>query len=193
MSDRRSKSVRERSLLRGQEKFIWPAIGFVLAACTVVASMQAQEQPAQPAASVIAGRATVRDGDSITIGEHRIVLWGIDAPGRKTTCGEVRPGRQARDALREIVGRRQLTCTVREVDRHGREVAVCQVRGRDVGALMVEQGWARDWPRYSCGGYAAQEAGARQTRGGVWGMECPALWGNRNYSPDRCRPATPSQ
>jgi endonuclease YncB( thermonuclease family) len=105
----------------------------------------------------------------------------------------VRPGRQARDALREIVGRRQLTCTVREVDRHGREVSVCQVRGRDVGALMVEQGWARDWPRYSCGGYATQEAGARQTRGGVWAMECPALWGNRNYSPDRCRQATPSQ
>jgi endonuclease YncB( thermonuclease family) len=82
---------------------------------------------------------------------------------------------------------------VREVDRHGRELSVCRVRGRDVGALMVEQGWARDWPRHSCGAYASLEAGARQSHSGVWSQECPALWGTRNYSPDRCRPATPSQ
>ena len=177
-------------LSRGHEKFIWPTIGLLVGACVAISAMQAQ---AQPAATVITGRATVQDGDSLRIGEQRIVLWGVDAPGRKTECGDARVGRQARDALRRIVGRRQVQCEVRQVDRHGRNVSVCRVRGRDVGALMVEQGWARDWPRHSCGAYASLEAGARQIHSGVWGMECPALWGNRNYSPDRCRPAIPSQ
>jgi endonuclease YncB( thermonuclease family) len=190
MSEHKQASPRAGSHLRGAEKFIWPAIGLVLAACIVIASVQAR---AQPAAAAITGRATVRDGDSIRIGEQRVVLWGIDAPGRKSVCGDVRVGREARNALREIVGRRQVTCTVRETDRHGRAVSVCQMRGRDLGALMVEQGWARDWPRLSCGAYANGEASARQARRGVWAMECPALWGNRNYFPDRCRQPTQPQ
>ena len=185
MSEHKQTTPRAGARLGGAEKFIWPAIGLVLAACVVIASMQAQAQPV--AAAAITGRATVRDGDSIRVGEQRVVLWGIDAPGRKSVCGDVRTGRAARDALRQIVGRRQVTCTVRETDRHGRAVSDCQVGGRDLGALMVEQGWARDWPRHSCGAYANAEASARQARRGVWAMECPALWGNRNYSPDRCR------
>lgn len=189
MSERKS-TPRRGSLVCGQGKFIWPTIGLVLAACVTISSMQAQ---AQSAATVITGRATVQDGDSLRIGEHRIVLWGVDAPEGETVCGDARPDRQARAALRRIVGRRPLECEVREVDRHGRELSVCRVRGRDVGALMVEQGWARDWPRHSCGAYAGLEAGARQSHRGVWSMECPALWGTRNYSPDRCHPVTPSR
>lgn len=190
MSEHKSSAPQVGARLRGQEKIIWPTIGLVFAACVTISSMQAQ---AQPAATTVTGRATVQDGDSLRIGEHRIVLWGVDAPEGETVCADVRTDRQARAALRRIVGRRQLECEVREVDRHGREVSVCRVQGRDVGALMVEQGWARDWPRHSCGAYANLEASARQARSGVWGMECPALWGNRNYSPDRCRQPAPAQ
>ncbi len=174
-------STSPRASLSGGQ-VIWPTIGLVLAVCITISSVQAQTR-----ATIITGRATVQDGDSLRIGEQRIILWGIDAPEEETTCGGVRPDRQARAALRQIVGRRTLECEVREVDRHGRSVAVCRVQGRDVGATMVEQGWAREWPRYSCGAYANQEAGARQAQSGVWRAECPTLWGNRNYSADRCR------
>jgi endonuclease YncB( thermonuclease family) len=61
------------------------------------------------------------------------------------------------------------------------------VRGRDLGATLVERGWARDWPRFSCGAYAAQEERARARHSGLWGMQCPSMWEGRNYSPDLCR------
>lgn len=184
MSEQSTSTSRITPLFGAQEKFIWPTIGLMLIACLAISSMQAQ---AQPTATIISGRATVQDGDSLRIGEHRIILWGIDAPEGEAPCGDIRPDRRARAALRQILGRRTLECEVREVDRHGRSVAVCRVQGRDVGAAMVEQGWARDWPRYSCGAYANQEAGARQAQRGVWGAECPTLWGNRNFSAARCR------
>lgn len=59
----------------------------------------------------------------------------------------------------------------------------CSVGGGDLGEHMVSHGWARDWPRYSGGDYAAEEASARNNRRGMWGMSCPAdLWGGRDYS-----------
>jgi endonuclease YncB( thermonuclease family) len=180
-----SENPRARLVFHGREKLIWPGIGLVLAACVALASLQAQ---AQTAPTIITGRAEVRDGDSLRIGEHRVVLWGVDAPEGEAMCGDVRVERQARNALRRIVGRRELSCEVRSVDRRGRQRSVCRVQGRDVAALMAEQGWARDWPRHSCGAYASQEAAARQAQRGLWGLQCPAtLWGDRNFSPDRCR------
>lgn len=171
----------------------WLALGLVSAICLSAAAWHASAQTSAPSTQ-ISGRARVRDGDSIRIGEERIVLWGVDAPEGDAMCGPAQPSRQARTALRRIIGRNEVQCVVREIDRHGRKVSVCSVRGRDVGAAMVEQGWARDWPRYSCGFYANQETAARAARRGVWASECPALWGNRNYAPDRCRPppANPS-
>ena len=177
---------------RGWDRIIWPATALAIAACIAIASIQAH---AQSAATTIAGRATVEDGDSIRIGEHRVILWGIDAPEGDTACGRARPARQSQAALRRMLGRRDVQCEVRSVDRNGREVSLCRVEGRDVGAIMVEQGWARDWPRHSCSAYANAEAGARQARRGIWAMECPAsLWGERNYAADRCRqPDAPAQ
>ncbi len=163
----------------------WLALALIAGVFTAIAFADVQQ-------GTVSGRARASDGDSIRIGEERIVLWGVDAPEGETMCGQARPPRQARTALRRIIGGNDVQCVVREIDRHGRKVSVCSVRGRDIGAAMVEQGWARDWPRHSCGFYASQEAAARAAHRGVWASECPALWGNRNYAPDRCRaPAAP--
>ncbi len=40
---------------------------------------------------------------------------------------------------------------------HGREVGVCRVDGRDVGAAVIGAGLARDCPRFSGGRYADLE------------------------------------
>lgn len=165
----------------------WLASVLVVAASVAFFSMQAVAQPTtQP---TISGRARATDGDTLRIGDHRIRLWGIDAPESSVDCGDERPSREAREALRDIVGNRVVECVVRETDRHGREVSVCTIRGRDIATTLVERGWARDWPRYSCGAYAGSEAQARERRRGLWGMQCAAMWGDRNYSPDRCRQA----
>ena len=58
----------------------------------------------------------------------------------------------------------------------------CSVGGIDLGDHMVQEGWGRDWPQYSQGRYAKEEADARAARAGIWSLECPDdLWGERTY------------
>jgi endonuclease YncB( thermonuclease family) len=96
-------------------------------------------------------------------------------------AGGVNAYQRASLALSDAVGRRTVQCSVSEQDRYGRYVARCSVSGADLGQRMVEAGWARDWRRYSGGRYAEAERLARSARRGVWGMDCPGLWGDRNY------------
>jgi endonuclease YncB( thermonuclease family) len=42
------------------------------------------------------------------------------------------------------------------------------VAGQDVGAVMVRQGWALDYERYSGGAYAAEQLEAEQAQRGLW-------------------------
>jgi endonuclease YncB( thermonuclease family) len=131
----------------------------------------------------IIGIASVVDGDTIDIHGERIRLHGFDAPERnRPRCvGNVSAYQRSSLFLADNTDGRTVSCTISGSD-DDRHVAACRVGGRDLGELMVESGWARDWPRYSDGEYADEEAQARASRRGVWGLECPGLWGNRNYS-----------
>jgi endonuclease YncB( thermonuclease family) len=132
--------------------------------------------------SNIVGVASVIDGDTIEIHGQRIRLSGFDAPERDRMCsGGVNVYQRASLALSDAIGSQTVRCLVSGQDRYGRQVAQCSVGGVDLGDRMVEQGWARDWPRYSHRRYADEERRARAARRGVWGMDCPGLWGNRNY------------
>lgn len=133
--------------------------------------------------TTVAGVASVVDGDTIEIHGQRVRLSGIDAPESGKRCGTVNVYQRASLALSNFIGSRTVSCAVSDHDRHGRAVARCSVGGTDLGDHMVEQGWARDWPRYSGGEYADEEARARIDHRGIWGMQCPAdLWGSRDYS-----------
>jgi endonuclease YncB( thermonuclease family) len=125
--------------------------------------------------------AAARDGDDLEIS---VRMNGFDAPERGKMCGDVNVWREARDALNAMVRGRRVDCVLLGHDEQDeRMVARCSVEGRDIGEQMVEQGWARDWPRFSDGRYAQAEARARQARRGIWGLQCPAdLWGARDYS-----------
>lgn len=48
-----------------------------------------------------------------------------------------------------MIGTSELTCNGPEVDQYGRLVAVCTLAGADLGKLMVAQGWAIAFRRYS--------------------------------------------
>jgi micrococcal nuclease len=98
--------------------------------------------------------AYVIDGDTLAVGPTRIRLWGIDAPEINS-----RAGRRARRSLADLVAQGTWYCDPRSTDRYGRVVAQCtDAQGRDLACILVAQGNAQDWPRFS-GGYYRQCAG----------------------------------
>lgn len=119
----------------------------------------------------IEGRAEAVDGDTLHVSGHKVRLFGIDAPELGQTCD--RGGRgwacgaSAREMLEAIVARGRVACTLRDVDRYGRDVAVCKVAGDDIAALMVRQGGAIAYRRYS-ERYVNAENAARREGIGLW-------------------------
>lgn len=144
-------------------------VAFGIAYCSNQAS-------AQSASTTITGVPTVSDGDTLRFQRMRVRLWGIDAPEDDQMCGSVNVGDQSHDAMERLVEGRQTTCVLRDVDRNNRPVAICTVEGRDVGAALVEQGWAWDFRQYSNGAYAAQQRAAQSARRGVHAMRCELPW-----------------
>lgn len=97
----------------------------------------------------------VRDGDTIEVGGLPIRLEGVAAPER----GE-RGGRKATRTMKKLVRGETLWCDLTGDGTYDRCVAFCYVGVRDVGAVMVNQGVARDCPAFSGGRYARLERAA---------------------------------
>lgn len=153
---------------------------------TVLALLVAVICPAS--AETITGHVRVVDGDSLKMGDINIRLEGIDAPewgqlcyraGRAYRCGLV-----AKDALRDIIADRPVTCdgvvqpngTVR--DAFGRFLGMCRsAAGTIINGWMVLRGHAVAFRRYSLE-FIPQEDDARLARRGMWAgpfME-PQYW-----------------
>lgn len=100
---------------------------------------------------IVAGRATVVDGDTIEIKGQRIRLWGIDAPEARQPGGKA--AAQELDAF--LAAARPAICYERDTDRYGRMVGTCyRADGKDAAQHMVATGNALDWPKFSGGYYA---------------------------------------
>ncbi len=132
----------------------------------------------KPGARALEGRAQVTDGDTIRIGEARIRLKGIDAPemeqrcsraGRSYACGET-----SRRVLIDLVSGQIVRCRATGRDRYQRILARCTVNGRDIGARLVEDGWAVSYGR----DYEPEETRARSRSAGLWegDFERPQDW-----------------
>lgn len=132
----------------------------------------------KPNGRSLEGRAHVTDGDTIHIGEDKIRLKGIDAPETEQTCSRsgrsYRCGDAARRALIDLVSGEIVRCRAAGRDRYRRILAYCTVNGRDIGARMVEEGWAVSYGR----DYDLQERQARSRSAGLWAgaFERPQDW-----------------
>lgn len=123
------------------------------------------------AASLIAGIPAVHDGDTYRINGTRVRLWGVDSPELDQTCRRPETyacGVTARDALIAWVAGREMACTPTGGKSYDRVVAWCEVGGIDVGAWLVSNGWACDWPQYSDGAYADEQREAAAADRGIW-------------------------
>ena len=126
-----------------------------------------------------AGNVRIIDGDTIDIAGSRIRLHGIDAPESRQVCRigsrHWDCGREATAALRGLIAGRPVSCTTRDRDRYGRDIAVCTISGADINAWMVANGWALAYRRYSRD-YVLHERWAREGRLGIWRGEFVKPW-----------------
>lgn len=139
----------------------------------------------KPNGRSLEGRAYVVDGDTIHLNDIKIRLKGIDAPEMEQSCfrsGHSYPcGDVARRALIEIVSSRSVQCRAAGRDRYQRVLARCTVNGGDIGARMVEDGWAVSYGR----DYEREETRAQSRSAGLWSgtFERPQDW--RRQKPGR--------
>jgi endonuclease YncB( thermonuclease family) len=169
--------VRIRSLL------LWLLIVAVVA---YAAQHTGKFDPRAPVAPV-SGMARIVDGDSLEVAGVRIRLFGIDAPEARQQCRDAKRepyacGREATRVLDRLIGGRTVTCKRVALDRYDRDVATCEVVGRDLGDAMVRAGHARDYG--SRGRYAAAEQEARAGKRGIWAgeFEDPQVWRRREMT-----------
>jgi endonuclease YncB( thermonuclease family) len=131
------------------------------------------------AAADISGSAVVIDGDTIDVAGERIRLHGIDAPERRQVCTvggtDWSCGESARLALVHEARGRKVTCKGQERDRYGRLIAVCSAGGVDLNAMMVREGLALAYRRYSKD-YVGVEESARRAHKGLWRSSFVEPW-----------------
>jgi micrococcal nuclease len=102
--------------------------------------------PAAPLTS--ADRISVYDGDTIRVNGERIRILGLDTPeyGNNARCrSEAVTAEEAKQALRRLIARGDVTISRRGTDRYGRTLARVTVDGRDVADTLIAQGLARPY------------------------------------------------
>lgn len=128
------------------------------------------------AASPVASQtATITDGDTLKLGGTIYRLWGIDAPETKQDCNGWPAGRLATTRLLTLTQGKTVVCEEKDRDRYDRIVAICRVSGEDLGAVMVREGLAWAFVRYSRD-YTSEEAAARVAKIGVHAHQCELPW-----------------
>lgn len=129
------------------------------------------------------GRATVIDGDTVAIHGEHVRINGIDALETRQACRNRlgtswRCGKAAAEALDGFLSASSpLRCEYIDRDRYGRFVGNCvRAGGKDVAAWLVSNGHALDWPLYSNGTYANEQAEAEAAKTGIWSGTFEAPW-----------------
>ena len=120
------------------------------------------------------------DGDTIILNSEKIRFYGIDTPEKKQKCkdrnGLSYPcGEFATNELKKIISSGQLFCKKRATDKYGRSISICYVNGVDINSLMVKNGWALAYRKYSRD-YIDEEKEAKDKKMGIWAGKFIAPW-----------------
>lgn len=126
----------------------------------------------------------VMDGDTVMVlrdgRKTKVRLANIDAPEKDQAFGK-----QARESLLEMVGKKQVHIDSKAVDQYGRIIGQISVDGRDVNQEQVKRGLAWEYSHYHADKtYVALQSGAQQARRGLWAQTSPqAPWQWRKLHP----------
>lgn len=108
----------------------------------------------------------VIDGDTFIASNRKIRLWGIDAPEKNEPLYRV-----TSKALELFLETGVLECKLIDMDKYKRYVMHCLSDGKDIGALMVKIGFAKDYKKYSGGLYQTEQKFAKDALLGIWENE----------------------
>jgi len=142
---------------------------FVALGCCIALSAQAENFSAK----VI----VVMDGDTVMVlrdGQKiKVRLANIDAPEKEQEFG-----RQSRESLLEMVGRKQVQIDSQAFDQYGRIIGSITVDGLDANREQVRRGMAWEYSNFHTDKtYVALQDEARQARRGLWVQSDPqAPW-----------------
>ena len=135
---------------------------------------------------IIEGKALVVDGDTIKINSEKIRFSGIDAPesyykGRKQFClkGEekISCGELSKIFLIEKIANQKVKCEIEaKTDRYKRKLGECFVEGKSLSRILVKNGYAFDYPRYSKKKYSIEQEYAKINNLGLWSMKFEFPW-----------------
>ena len=124
--------------------------------------------------------ARVASGDTLIIGGHYFRLFGIDAPESNQTCadGAGRPyhcGQQAAAWLKSWLQDNELECRVMQQDANGNMIGVCSLGAYDIGAALVNAGWAVVYSKHT-DIYMPYQVQAQNNGRGLWQGEFYMPW-----------------
>jgi len=140
----------------------------------VIASVGLLASSPAGAQLIFSGTGHAKDGDSLTVEEREIRLFGIDAPEFDQTCQRDGTrwacGAEAANQLSAMVTGKTVRCEQVGTDRYDRMLARCRVGGTDINRTMVALGLAVAYRRYSSD-YVSSEASAKGNRLGLWAGE----------------------
>ena len=148
-----------------------------------------QPVPRAPAYPTIYGSAGVISGDTLKIKGRFFKLYGIDAPelnqrcadgnGRSYSCGKI-----AARWLRDWIMDNPLECRIMQQDKKGNMVGNCAFGAYDLGAAIVNAGWAVAYEKYT-DIYVPYEQQAKINRRGLWNGKFYKPWDWRQIQQQR--------
>ena len=115
----------------------------------------------------------ITDGDTLTLlvdrSQIKVRLAEIDTPERGQPWGT-----RARQALADMVFRKQVNVEVTDIDRYGRSIGRIWLGDRDINRELVAGGHAWVYRRYMTdNSLLKEEAAAREKAQGLWSMPNP--------------------
>lgn len=173
--------------LKGLKKNIGFSIFIAASILIIVATYFKQTQPLPQKEKIssqnsVEGRASVIDGDSITISSIKIRLLGIDAPELHQFCGKKDArypcGLEAKKYLEQLLKNQTVTCYWHKTDKYRRILATCQTKQvSNINATLVRNGWAVSYYEYP-----KEEQEARKKKKGIWSssFQRPKEWRKAN-------------
>lgn len=93
------------------------------------------------------GKAKVIDGDSISVDDREVRLFGIDAPEYNQTCfdakgGDYSCGKASQEFLYDLINGKKVTCHYAEKDKYNRFLGKCEIEKISINQEIVKNGMA---------------------------------------------------